>query len=640
MKNSKRIMSGFILFALAVIGVTAQAQRRPARVNDRQVSSILQRIERSTNTFRTSLNLALVNQRVDQTRPQNDINNFEPDLGSAIDQFKNRFATRQAGTVDVQKILEKASLVNGFMGRHRLNTRVQNNWAAVRTDLSALATAYGITWEWNRQTQAQGNPSQSYRLRDAELNQLIQRIETGGNTFQASLNNAFSRSRYDQNNSNANVNDDVRNFKNATAQLRNQHNTRQPVADDVERVLALARPIDTFMHSNQLTNRAQSDWSSLKNELNTLAGAFNVSANWQDGNQPALPQYNANGRLTGTYRLDSSRSDNPRDVTNRATQNLSSNQRQAVYDRMIARLESPQMLAIERNNSTLSMASTIAQRSTFEADGVERQEQLNGRTSRVTATLRGDELAVKSTGYRENDFNVTFEAVENGRRLRVKREIYSERLNQPVIVNSVYDRTSDVAQWNIYNGSGPVLGNTGANNGEFILRDGETVVAVLNNDLTTKSTRQGDRFTMTVREPGQYEGAVIEGTVASVTQSGTLTGRSGMTLNFDTIRLRNGQNYRFAGTLSSVRNANGDTVRVDNEGSAQGDNQTNQTVTRTGVGTAIGAIIGAIAGGGKGAAIGAAIGAAGGAGSVFVTGKESLELPQGTELTIRAGSPR
>ena len=285
------------------------------------------------------------------------------------------------------------------------------------------------------------------------------------------------------------------------------------------------------------------------------------------------------------------------------------------------------------------MASTIAQRSTFEADGVERQEQLNGRTSRVTATLRGDQLAVKSTGYRENDFNVTFEPIENGRRLRVTREVFTERLNQPVIVNSIYDRTSDVAQWNIYNGSGPVL-NTGTNNGEFILRDGETVVAVLNNDLTSKRSRQGDRFTMTVREPGQYEGAVIEGTVASVTQSGTLTGRSGMTLDFDTIRLRNGQTYRFAGTLSSVRNANGETVRVDNEGSAQGDNQTNQTVTRTGVGTAIGAIIGAIAGGGKGAAIGAAIGAAGGAGSVFVTGKESLELPQGTELTIRAGSPR
>lgn len=639
MKNSKRIMSVFTLFALAVIGVTAQAQRRPARVTDRQVSNILQRLERSTNTFRNSLNIALVNQRIDQTRPQNDINTFEPNLGTAIDQFTNRFASRQAGTADVQNILQKASLVDGFMSRNRLTTRVQNDWAVVRTDLNALASAYGTSWSWNRE---QSSPSQSYRLRDTELNQLIQRIETSSGRFQSSLTDAFSRSRYDQTNSEVNMNDDVRDFKNATAQLRSQHDARQPVADDVERVLALARPIDTFMRGNRLTNRAQTDWSNLKSELNTLAGSFNVAANWQDANQSPLPQYNSNSRLTGTYKLDPSRSDNPRDVTERATRNLPSNQRQAVYDRMIGRLESPQMLAIERNNSTMSMASSRAQRSTFEADGVERQEQLNGRTSRVTATLRGDQFAVNSTGYRENDFNITFEPIENGRRLRVTREIFTDRLNQPVIVNSIYDRTSDVAQWNIFNGSGPVLGDTGTNttSGEFILRDGETVVAVLNNDLTTKRTRQGDRFTMTVREPGEYDGAVIEGTVGTVTQSGTLTGRSGMTLDFDTIRLRNGQTYRFAGTLSGVRNANGDTVRVDNEGSAQGDNQTTQTVTRTGIGTAIGAIVGAVAGGGKGAAIGAIIGAAGGAGSVFVTGKDSLELPQGTELTIRAGSPR
>ena len=242
--------------------------------------------------------------------------------------------------------------------------------------------------------------------------------------------------------------------------------------------------------------------------------------------------------------------------------------------------------------------------------------------------------------YRENDFNVTFESIENGGRLRVRREIYSDRLNQPVVVNSIYDRTSDAAQWNIYDGAEPVLGNTGANSGEFIVRDGETLVAVLNNDLTTKHTKQGDRFTLTVREPGQYEGAVIEGTVGSINPSGRLTGRSGMSLNFDTIRLRNGQTYKFAGVLGSVRTLNGDTVKVDNEGSAQGDNQTTQTIQRAGIGTAIGALIGAIAGGGKGAAIGGVIGAAGGAGSVYVQGKDDIELRSGTEITIRASAPR
>lgn len=640
MKISKRIMALLILLALGVLGVSAQTPRRSTRITDRQVTSILQRLARSSKTFRGSLNVALRNARIDQTRPQNDINSFAADFSTATDEIMERFTHPSAGAADVQNLLQKASPVNGFMARNRLNVRVQNDWAVVRTDLNALASAYGVSWQWNREAQPQGNPSQSYRLRDSELNLLIQRIEVGGNRFQSSLTDALSRSRSDQTNSEVNMNDDVRDFKNATAQLRNQFNARQPVADDVERVLGFARPIHTFMHSNHLTTRAQRDWATLHGELNTLAGAFNVAANWQDGNQSSPTQYNSNSRLTGTYRLDPSRSDNPRATLERATRTLPSNQRQNVHDRLIGRLDSPQMLAIERNNSTMTMASSLAQRSTFEADGVERQEQIStGRTNRVTATLRGDQLVVSSTGYRENDFNVTFEAIENGRRLRVKREIYSERLNQPVVVNSIYDRTSEVAQWNIYNGSGPVLGNTG-NTNEFILRDGETVVAVLNNALSSKQARQGDRFTMTVREPGQYEGAVIEGTVGSVTQSGSLTGRSGMTLNFDTIRLRNGQTYKFAGALSSVRSQNGDTIRVDNEGSAQGDNQTTQTITRAGIGTAIGAIVGAIAGGGKGAAIGGIIGAAGGAGSVFVTGKDSLELPQGTELTIRAGAPR
>lgn len=357
-------------------------------------------------------------------------------------------------------------------------------------------------------------------------------------------------------------------------------------------------------------------------------------------NAESQTTYDSTSRLTGTFRLDPSRSDNPRDVADRATRSLSRDQRQRVSDRVLARLESPETLAIERRGSTITIASSLAQQSTFEADGVERQEQVNGRASRVTATLRGDQLAVRSTGYRANDFTVIFEPIESGRRLRVKREIYSDRLNQPLVVNSIYDRTSAVAQWNIYDRSRSVSDNNVVTSGEFIVRDGEIVVAVLNNDLSTKEAKEGDRFTMTVREANDYEGAVIQGTVSSVDQSGRLTGRSGMSLTFDTISLRNGRTYRFAGILESVRTPNGDTVNVDNEGSAQGEDQTRQTVQRTAIGTAVGAIIGTIAGGGKGAAIGAIIGAAGGAGSVYVQGKDNLDLPSGTEITIRSSRPR
>ncbi|HMS39924.1 MAG TPA: YMGG-like glycine zipper-containing protein, partial [Pyrinomonadaceae bacterium] len=76
------------------------------------------------------------------------------------------------------------------------------------------------------------------------------------------------------------------------------------------------------------------------------------------------------------------------------------------------------------------------------------------------------------------------------------------------------------------------------------------------------------------------------------------------------------------------------------EGVAKGGNQTKTTATRGAIGAGIGAIIGAIAGGGKGAAIGAIIGGGAGAGSVVLTGKEDLELKQGSAISVQSTSPR
>ncbi|HKO44958.1 MAG TPA: hypothetical protein VJU84_16895 [Pyrinomonadaceae bacterium] len=195
------------------------------------------------------------------------------------------------------------------------------------------------------------------------------------------------------------------------------------------------------MGNNRLTDRVQSNWSTLRGDLNLLGHAYNTATNWQISNEPPV-RYNPDSLLTGTFRLDSTRSDNPRDVADRATRDLSNNQRQVSSNRLVMRLESPETLAMERRGSTITLASSRAPQQTFEADGAPHQEQIANRSTQVTATLQGDQLVVTSTGYRENDFNVTFEPIENGNRLRVKRQIYLDRMTQPVVVNSVYNRTA------------------------------------------------------------------------------------------------------------------------------------------------------------------------------------------------------
>ena len=208
-------------------------------------------------------------------------------------------------------------------------------------------------------------------------------------------------------------------------------------------------------------------------------------------------------------------------------------------------------------------------------------------------------------------------------------------------MSSVYDKIADVAQWSDINVNSPYPANdtTGTTYGDFFIPNGTRLTAVLNNLVTSKETQVGDRFTMNVTSPDIYRGATIEGRVAQIDNSGRVSGRANVSLEFDSIRMRDGRSYRFAGVIDSVRTVNGDTVSVNNEGTVRDNSQTKKTATRAGVGAALGALIGAIAGGGSGAAIGAAVGAGAGAGSVLVQGRDNVELGQGTEFNITATGP-
>jgi hypothetical protein len=657
MVQVRRFILAVMVMTLAGLGFTAEAQRRPYRITDQQLNQLIRRIETRTDVFRNSIDASLDRSRYDGTRAEDNINNLIRDFEAATDQLRARFDSRQSVTADVQGVLDRAAFIDSFMTRNRLGMRAERDWASLRTDLNELASAYNVNWSWNNQTYPTGTGTTTglpYRVSDQELRQLITRIENRADRFQASVAAALNNSRYDGRNREDNINEFVQNFETATNRLRDNFNNRQSTTADVQEVLNRAARIDRFMQRQRLGQRAESDWSMLRTDLNTLASYYNVSWNWDANTNTGGGVVVGGGgigggggyastRLTGTYRLDTTRSDDARTAAERAARTVSYRDRQRVLDSLTARLEAPDQLAIDRRGRTVTIASTRSPQISFDADGSVMNEQgAGGRMARVSATLTGDQLVVSSTGTRDTDFSVTFDSIENGRRLRVTRRISDVNLTTPVVVQSTYDKISDVARFDIYNGSQnyPGTGTTTATSGDFAVPSGTQLFATLNTNLTTRDTRDNDRFTMTVNSPSEFNGAVIEGYVNNINRGGRISGRSGLTLNFDSIRLRDGRSYRFAGIVETVRTSAGETVRVDNEGTVQeNDSRGNTTAKRAAIGTAVGAIIGAIAGGGKGAAIGAVIGAGGGAGSVYVQGQDDLELTSGTEVTIRSTGP-
>ena len=631
---------------------TTTTSNRPYRVNDTQVQSLITSIENKTNLFKTAVNRSLDRSRLNNTNSEDSINTFISDFEGSTNRLKNRFGSRQSVAGDVEDVLMKANIINGFLRDYQMNRNVQNQWDSLRTDLSTLSTYYNVSWNWDRTNPPStnyppvGNTTPTgrnpYTVSDRQIQTLLTSLETRTSAYRRDMTTALDRGLLNNTRSKTSALNYITEFENATNRLKDNFNARRSTTNDVSEVLNRASYIDGFMRDYRFDTRSEQSWNLVKTDLNSLSNYYSVSWNWNRQYEPAS---RFDSMLSGTYRLNASESDNVSEVLDRVSNTYYTG---ATRDRLRGnlenRLQSPDMLAIEKRGNNVTFASSISPQISLVADGTARTETMpNGsRTVSVTATTTYDGVSINYAADRMNDFYVNFMPYDNNR-LRVVRRVYLENRNETVTVASVYDKIEQTANWSsITNGN--YGGNTG-NNGNtssanFVIPNGTNVTAVLTNGMiSTKDSVDGDRFTLEVRTPSQYDGAIIEGRIVKAEKSGRVSGRANLSLDFDTIRLRNGQTYRFAGILDNVKAANGDNVKVNNEGTVRDSNQTTKTATRAGIGAGLGALIGAIAGGGKGAAIGAIIGGGAGAGTVFIEGRDNIELASGSEFNITATAP-
>ena len=498
------------------------------------------------------------------------------------------------------------------------------------------------------------------RRNEREVRDILRSLNSKIDDFRYELDNEFRRAAVNRNERNQ-INNDLKELENNISKFEGKLGRRRENADDVLSILDSAKNIDEFVNSQQFSRKSQGDWTNVRDLLERLASNYNVSWDWNNGeaeNSGDYPSSNTNSYsyvLTGTYQLDVSRSENTREIADRAIRGSGSQNSSDARQDLENKLEAPERLAIDVRGSQITLASSKASQISFTADGREKVETLdNGNTIRVRATLRGQELTVTSLGG-DSDYTVIFSSTDGGKNMRVTRRITTDYLRQTVFAESFYNKTDSVARLdnNVdpngdYSSSDPDDNRNSNSNyptatngrgGDFIVANGTILTGTLENDIDTKVSQNNDRFRMTVNAPDQYRGAIVEGYISGVDRSGRVSGSSKITFNFESIRLANGQTYDFAGFLQSVTDENGKTVKVDTEGTAKGDSQTKETIKRGGIGAGIGAIIGAIAGGGKGAAIGAIIGGGAGAGSVIVQGKDDLQLRAGSTITVQASSP-
>jgi hypothetical protein len=155
------------------------------------------------------------------------------------------------------------------------------------------------------------------------------------------------------------------------------------------------------------------------------------------------------------------------------------------------------------------------------------------------------------------------------------------------------------------------------------------ISVVLDQTISSKTSKPGDKFSATVEAPVEIEGKVAipkgaraDGVVKDAKAAGRFKGGAALALELTSITV-SGKDYELQTSAAAM--------------SSKGKGK--RTATMVGGGAAGGAAIGAIAGGGKGAAIGALIGAAAGTGGAGFTGNRDITLPAETALDFKLLQP-
>lgn len=633
------IFAALFTMLLGVAGVQAQI----SRANERQVLPLLQRLETRTDAFKTAVDRQLDNGRVRNSQREENVSDYVEAFEEATDQLRQNFNGRRAQNADVSAVLNYGWYLNDLMSRTRFNSATGRQWNLIRTDLNTLARLYNVSWNWNQTlppfSRGQGQGQTTFVVNEQQVRPLLQRLETRTDAFRSTverqMNNRRNNVRMDEN-----ALAYIEAFERATDDLRSGFNGRTVQNSDVTAVMNYGWYVNDFMSRNRLNAPAVQQWNLIRSDLNTLSNLYNVSWNWNQ-RLPVFQQYpgqwgsQQNSQIDGTYRLNVAASDNVSSVISQTIRDSSVRARQ--QGNLERRMASPQTIVIESRGNQVKLATDYGAPVDFVADGRAVTETNNrGQQIRTTVSMTGSTLNIVTDGDRSNDFRVSFTPVA-GNRLRVTRQLYLENQNEVITVNSVYDRTSNTASWPNVNPGRPGW-NQPPVGGNFYIPNGTQLTAVLRNRIATNVSQAGDQFTMEVTSPNQYAGAIINGRIAQAEGSGRVSGRANLAMAFESIQYR-GRTYSFAGIIDSAREADGDAINVNNEGTVRDGNQTTRTVVRAGIGAAIGALIGAIAGGGDGAAIGAAVGGGAGAGSVLIQGRDNLKLEAGTEFNITATGP-
>lgn len=118
-----------------------------APVSAVDVKNLCQHIEDVADHFKSALDAALDNSKLNNTSAEDEINAYVRSFRDATNSLQDHYNEDRAKD-DAKDVLTKGNKIEGFINKHKdaIPSDVHGQWAAVRLDLDRLAKFYNVNW--------------------------------------------------------------------------------------------------------------------------------------------------------------------------------------------------------------------------------------------------------------------------------------------------------------------------------------------------------------------------------------------------------------------------------------------------------------------------------------------------------------
>jgi hypothetical protein len=255
-----------IVVALVLTVGVSNAQVKQ-KISEEQLTELLGKIDSSTEVFVKTADKALDKSGYDGSPREDELNNILKRLQEATTALKNDHLGANAKG-NFEAVLHIGVSTENFLVKYPLDG-VQEEWATLRSELGELAAGFNITWEKGH---AIGAP-----VAPVDVKSLCQHIEDVADRYKEALDAALDNSKLNNTKTEDEINQYVKDFRDATNSLQNHYNEDR-AAGDAKDVLTKGNKIDAFMHKHKdaIPSDVQSMWVPVQTDLDRLAKYYNV----------------------------------------------------------------------------------------------------------------------------------------------------------------------------------------------------------------------------------------------------------------------------------------------------------------------------------------------------------------------------